>query len=89
MSIKSPKQSYIKIRIIKMGVFDSFAHGEENENSDLDLLIDFDTKVNLLDLIGLEQELSELLGIKVDIITARSVHPSLKPSIEKDLIRIF
>jgi predicted nucleotidyltransferase len=71
-----------------MGDLGSYALGEEKENSDLDLLIDFNTKVNLLDLIGLEQELSELLGIKVDLITLRSVHPPLKPSIEKDLIRI-
>lgn len=35
MSIKSPKQSYIKIRIIKMVVIDSFAHGEEKEKSDV------------------------------------------------------
>ena len=61
---------------------------EENEKSDLDILIDFDMKVDLLELIGIEQALSELLGIKVDLITLRSVHASLKPSIESDLIRL-
>jgi predicted nucleotidyltransferase len=49
-------------------------------------LIDFDAKINLLELIGIEQELSELLGIKVDLITLRSVNASLKPYIESDLI---
>ena len=77
-----------RIKPTLIGVFGSYARGEENQNSDLDLLIDFDTMVNLLELIGLEQELSELLGIKVDLITVRSVHPTLKTSIEKDLIRI-
>lgn len=48
-----------------IGVFGSFARGEENENSDLDLLIDFEQKEDLLELIGIEQELTELLGIKV------------------------
>ena len=71
-----------------IGVFGSFARGEENENSDLDLLIDFEQKVDLLELIGIEQELTELLGIKVDLITERSVHSKLKSFIEKDLIRI-
>lgn len=71
-----------------IGVFGSYARGEENENSDLDLLIDFEQKLDLLELIGIEQELTELIGIKVDLITLRSVHSSLKPSIEKDLIRI-
>jgi predicted nucleotidyltransferase len=45
-------------------------------------------KVDLLELIGLEQELSKLLGIKVDLITLRSVNASLKPYIESDLIRL-
>lgn len=71
-----------------IGVFGSYARGEENENSDLDLLIDFEQKVDLLELIGIEQELTELLGIKVDLITERSVHSKLKSFIEKDLIRI-
>jgi predicted nucleotidyltransferase len=72
-----------------VGVFGSYARGEENEKSDLDILIDFKIKVDLLELIGLEQELSELLGIKVDLITLRSVNASLKPYIESDLIRLI
>jgi predicted nucleotidyltransferase len=69
-----------------LGIFGSYARGEESEKSDLDILIDFDAKINLLELIVIEQELSELLGIKVDLITLRSVNASLKPYIESDLI---
>lgn len=81
--IKSVTQ---RVKPTLLGVFGSYARGEENEKSDLDILIDFDIKVDLLELIGLEQELSELLGIKVDLVTLRSVHASLKPYIESDLI---
>ena len=77
-----------RIKPTLIGVFGSYARGEENENSDLDLLIDFEQKVGLLELIGIEQELTELLGIKVDLITKRSLHSKLKTIIEKDLIRI-
>lgn len=77
-----------KVNPTLVGIFGSYARGEENENSDLDILIDFNLKVDLLELIGMEQELSELLGIKVDLITLRSVHQSLKSYIESDLIRI-
>ena len=62
-----------------MGVLGSYARGEENETSDLDVLID---------LIGLEQELTEVLRIKEDLITLRSVKAALRHSIESDLIRI-
>ena len=78
-----------KIKPTLLGIFGSYARGEENEKSDLDILIDFETKVNLLELIGIEQEISELLGIKVDLITLRSVNVSLKPYIESDLIRLI
>ena len=78
-----------KLKPTLLGIFGSYARGEENEKSDLDILIDFETKVNLLELIGIEQEISELLGIKVDLITLRSVNASLKPYIESDLIRLI
>ena len=69
----------------RVGIFGSYARNEPTDKSDLDILIDIDGHVNLLQLIGLEQELSELLGIKVDLVTERSVHPRLKPYILKDL----
>ena len=77
-----------KINPTLVGIFGSFARGEENEQSDLDILIDFQTKVDLLELIGIEQELSEILGIKVDLVTLRSLSQHIKPFIEADLKRI-
>jgi predicted nucleotidyltransferase len=90
----SPQQENIiksvtsKLHPTLLGVFGSYARGEQTERSDLDILIDFDVNIDLLELIGLEQELSALLGIKVDLITLRSVKESLKPYIEADLIRL-
>jgi predicted nucleotidyltransferase len=78
-----------KVQPTLVGVFGSYARGEETEKSDLDILIDFNLKIDLLEIIGIEQELSELLGIKVDLITLRSVNASLKPYIEEDLIRLI
>ena len=51
----------------------------------MDILFHFEKRINLLELIGIEQELSEKLGIKVDLITDRSVHPKLRPYIDRDL----
>lgn len=70
-----------------LGVFGSYARSEETKNSDIDLLIDSKTQYNLLDLIGVEQELTEKLGVKVDLITLRSINASLKTYIDADLIR--
>lgn len=82
------KNITMKFHPTMVAIFGSYARGEESPSSDLDVLIDFDKKINLLELIGLEQELSETLGIKVDLITLRSVNQNLKPYIERDLIRI-
>jgi predicted nucleotidyltransferase len=72
-----------------VGILGSYARNEQTYNSDLDILIDFKRNVNLIELIGLEQELSELLGIKVDLVTLRSLNQNLSSFIHKDLIRIL
>ncbi|GHB56538.1 nucleotidyltransferase family protein [Persicitalea jodogahamensis] len=77
-----------KLNPVMVGVFGSYARNEQTDKSDLDLLIEFDARINLLELIGLEQELSELLGVKVDLVTPRSVSQRLLPYIHKDLVRI-
>lgn len=81
--------STAKLKPKMIGVFGSYARGENNQDSDLDILIDFDTRVDLLELIGLEMELSELLGVPVDLVTKRSVHKEIYPFIEKDLVLIY
>lgn len=72
-----------------IGIFGSFARNENKYNSDLDILVEFRNTVNLLDIIGAEIKLSELLGLKVDLVTRRSVPPRLAPHIDKDLQKIF
>ena len=71
-----------------VGIFGSYAREENDEDSDLDILVDFEESLDLLELIGLEQELTENLGIKADLITVHSLSPQLKHHVEKDLIPI-
>ncbi len=72
-----------------IGIFGSYARNEHTHKSDLDVLIDFSSNLDLLELTGLEQELSEALGISVDLITAKYVNERLQPYINKDLVRII
>jgi len=85
---KTIRETVKKFEPSMVGIFGSYARNEQNVSSDLDILIDFKKSINLLDLIGLEQELTELLGIKVDLVTVRSLNQKLSPYIQKDLIRI-
>lgn len=74
----------------RIGVFGSYARGENKKGSDLDLLIQFQEAIGLLELVQIEQELSDKLGIKVDLVTEGSLkNPRLKKYIHADLITIF
>jgi predicted nucleotidyltransferase len=68
----------------RIGVFGSRVRNEQSEKSDLDLLVDL-KHVNLLDLVSLEDELSRLLNVRVDLITAASLNKYLRPVIEKEI----
>lgn len=74
----------------RVGVFGSFARGEQKEGSDLDILIKFKERIGLLKLVQIEQELSDILGIRIDLVTENSLkNPRLKAYIEQDLIVIY
>ena len=70
---------------LKVGIFGSYARNENKKDSDLDILVQFEQTITLLDIIGLEQDLSEQLGIKVDLVTEKALHPAIKKHIEKDI----
>jgi hypothetical protein len=57
-------------------LFGSVARGDDGASSDLDVLVDMEPERSLLDLVGLGQDLEELLDRRVDVITENSVHPA-------------
>lgn len=65
----------------RLRVFGSVAKGIDTEHSDLDLLVDLPAGTSLLALVGLQQALSDELGIRVDLCTERELHPELKQRI--------
>ncbi len=65
----------------RAALFGSIVRGEATKESDIDLLIEFEGRKSLLDLVGLKLELQELLKRKVDVLTYGSLHPLLKERI--------
>ncbi len=79
-----------KAGVRKGAVFGSVARGESGAKSDIDMLIQQRRgRFSLLDLVRLEQELSERLGRKVDLGTYDSVHPYLKDRIFNEAVTIY
>lgn len=76
--------------VLKVGIFGSYARGENTKGSDLDILVEFKDSPSLLTLIKLENQLSDILGIKVDLVTTGALkNKRIKKSIHRDLIEIL
>jgi len=61
----------------RIAIFGSRSRGEARPDSDLDVLVTFSTTKSLLALVSIERELSESLGLKVDLLTEPSISPHL------------
>jgi uncharacterized protein len=67
----------------RLEIFGSYVHSEEKKDSDLDILVTFEEPPSLLTFIAIENYLSDLLGVKVDLV----MKDSLKPKIGQQILR--
>ena len=69
-----------------VSVFGSLARGDDNSNSDIDLLIELDPKRSLLDVISMKYAIEDLTGRKVDIVTRKGISPYLVEQILEEAV---
>jgi hypothetical protein len=77
-----------KYGVVVVGVFGSYVRGEQRRRSDLDLLADILRPVSLLELVGAEIYLGEILGAKVDLVPKRDVREELRETILKEAVAL-
>lgn len=75
-----------KYKIIRLGIFGSYIRGEQQSGSDVDVLIDYDKAPSLIELIEIENMLSDLLGLKVDLVTSKGLKPQLRQRILDEVV---
>jgi len=75
--------------VVRAAIFGSYARGEENLKSDIDMMVEFSGKKSLLDLVGLQQDLEEEIGIKFDVSTFKAIHPLIKDRVYREQIVIL
>jgi uncharacterized protein len=75
--------------IVRLSLFGSVARGEIG--NDVDLVAEFDEakSMSLIDLIGLENRLSDLLGCKVDLARNSSLKPRVRANVEREAVLAF
>ena len=72
-----------------LALFGSYARGTPHKHSDLDILVEFEERpLTLLQFIALEQELSDVLGVKVDLVEKQSLKPAIARHALQEIILI-
>lgn len=74
-----------RYHIKTLGVFGSYARGDNTATSDIDLLVEFDQPIGLK-FVSLQQDLSTMLGKKVDLVTPTALKPRLRNRILQQVI---
>ncbi len=80
---KNKKELKEKYKLKEIGIFGSYVKGKQDEDSDIDMLVEVERPMGFVKFIKLEQHLSKILGIKVDMVTKKA----LKPYIGKQILQ--
>lgn len=73
----------------RVAIFGSYARGEEQPGSDVDVIVEFSERKSLLQLVRIERELREVLGTKVELLTESSISPYLIDRVKDEMEVIY
>jgi predicted nucleotidyltransferase len=77
-----------KFKVKNIGVFGSYVRGEQKRGSDMDVLVEFEEPIGLFEFMDLEEYLSELLGVKVDLVSKKALKPHIGERILQEVIMV-
>lgn len=85
---RSKKTLMRKYGLKEIGIFGSYVGGKQRRKSDVDILVDFDDGMTLLRFVEMENYLSELLGVKVDLVMKSALKPRIGKRILDEVVYI-
>jgi len=77
-----------RFKVETIGVFGSYVRGEEKRGSDVDVLVEFEEPIGLFEFMDLEEYLSQLLGVKVDLVSKKALKPHIGKRIIQEVIYV-
>ncbi|MBI2651473.1 nucleotidyltransferase family protein [Candidatus Woesearchaeota archaeon] len=77
-----------KYNVNELGIFGSYARGQQKKTSDVDILVRFNPNASLFDFVGLGNYLEEKLKIKVDVVSENGIRPELRNNIVKGVLKV-
>ncbi len=75
-----------RYKIREMGIFGSYVKNQQSKDSDADILVDFEEVPTLFDFVGLRDELSDILGIRVDLVMKSALKPRIRKRILDEVV---
>ena len=77
-----------KFHVKDIGIFGSYVRGEQDEDSDLDVLVEFGERVGFFKFLELEEYLQNLLKLKVDLVSRKALKPGIGRNILKEVVML-
>ena len=75
-------------KVQEIGLFGSYVRDQQNESSDIDILVEFDEPIGLISFVGLKNYLSDLLGVEVDLVMKDALRPRIGKRILKQVVYV-
>jgi len=72
--------------VSELGLFGSYARGEQTDKSDVDILVQFERPISLFRFIALEEQLSKIVECKVDLVTKKGLKPFIGRRILSEVV---
>lgn len=77
-----------KFGVKEIGIFGSYVKEKQKDKSDIDILVEFDSPVDFFTFLELEEFLTKLLGIKVDLVMKKALKPEIGKYILKEVLYV-
>ena len=71
--------------VTEIGVFGSYVREEQDEDSDIDIVVEFEDPIGLIDFLRLENELADHFEADVDLVTKKSLRPQVEPRVRNEV----
>lgn len=86
--ILSERKSWLceTYQITELGIFGSYARGEQTQDSDVDVLIDYEQAPTLFEVVNLRDFLRDLIGLPVDVVTKNGLKPRIREQVLSEVI---
>jgi predicted nucleotidyltransferase len=85
--LQATRSEWEPFGVAAMFLFGSISRGDAGDDSDIDLIVEFSQPVGLFQFIGLQDRLAELLGRRVDLVTAAALKPRIRDRVLAEAIR--